>query len=50
MSVLQLVRNVGRSEAIAAQLSQAPDALAALQADPTSLMSRAGWPPDPWQR
>ncbi len=50
MSLRQLLRKVGRLEAIAAQQSQAPDALAALLADPTSQMTRAGWPPDPWQR
>src|SRR5579883_1541621 len=50
MSVRQLLRKVGQLEALAELQAQSPDALAELQADPTTLMTRAGWPPDPWQR
>jgi hypothetical protein len=49
MSVRQLLRKVGHLEALAELQAQSPDALAALQADPTRLMTLAGWPPDPWQ-
>ena len=47
MSVRQLLRKVGRLEALAALQAQAPSALEALQADPTRLLTQAGMAPDP---
>jgi hypothetical protein len=49
MSVRQLLRKLGRLEALAALRAAEPSALEALQADPTTLMTRAGMQPDPWQ-
>jgi hypothetical protein len=49
MSVRQLLRKLGRLEALAALRAAEPSALEALQADPTTLMTRAGMRPDPWQ-
>lgn len=49
MSVRQLLRKIGRLEALATLRSQAPSALEALQADPTRLLTQANMAPDPWQ-
>ena len=50
MSARQLLRKLGRLEALAVLRQQDPDALEQLQADPTSLLTKANMAPDAWQQ
>jgi hypothetical protein len=49
MSAKQLLRKLGRLEALAVLRQQDPDTLDVLRADPLTLLTRANMAPDPWQ-